>query len=97
MVLCGLNREASVGTWWWVISGPPLSVELLFFFPFFHCPHPERGGAPALSAKPVREGDIPLCFPSGPLALLQENSAVFQGRLRPRLKRLKEFGRLRET
>lgn len=56
-----------------------------------------RGGrervGPALCTQPVRVGDFPLCVPSGPLALLQENSAAFQGRLRPCWKRVKEFGR----
>lgn len=59
-------------------------------------PHTERGGATALCTKPVRDEDFPLCVSPGPLALLQENSAVFQGRLRPRLERMKEFGRQTE-
>lgn len=60
------------------------------------CTDSKRRG-PTLSTELVREGDFPLCVPPGPLALLQENSAVFHGRLRPCSKRMKEFGRPRKA
>lgn len=60
-------------------------------------PTESKRRGPTLSTELVREGDFPLRVPPGPLALLQENSAVFHGRLRPCLKRMKEFGRPRKA
>lgn len=88
------------GPCWHVLLGhfrPSVQRRSLPLF-LHHCPlkggegERERVG-PALCTQPVRVGDFPLCVPSGPLALLQENSAAFQGRLRPCWKRVKEFGR----
>ena len=97
MVLCGLKREACVGTWCGVISGPTLSVgSTSLLLP--HSPHKGREKemrGPVLSTLIMSEGDFTLCVSSGPLVLLQESSAVFQGR--PCLKRMKEFGQTEES
>lgn len=45
-VLCGLKREACVGTWCWVTSGPPLSVGLFLSSPAPLSPQRKGGGVP---------------------------------------------------
>eukprot|EP00064_Thunnus_orientalis_P003051 superscaffoldBa00000242_g3059 len=95
------ERETSDGTWCWVIPGPPPFERRAV--PLSSCTivaterEREEGGPRFVQRTHEERGDYPLRVPSGPLALLQENSAVFQGRLRPCLKRMKEFGRRRKA
>lgn len=98
MWFCVVWKER--GPCWHVVLGHFRSSAQCRALPLSSCtivPTERKRRGPALSAELVREGDFPLCVPPGPLALLQENSAVFQGRLRPCLKRMKEFGRPRNA
>lgn len=86
LVLCGLKRKGSVGSFHVLPSSPVLHYR----------PHREKEAGPILPAEQVK-GDFSVCIAPGPLALLQENSALFQSRLKPCLKRMKEFGRQRKV